>query len=285
MYLTSRAHFGNPGASRKFLIRRVIRIYPIYWICAAFYLCYPVTADKTWTIFSFLQSILLIPGQAAAIVPPGWTLAYEMYFYAVFAAFLDFQRTTAVKFLSLIFLMSVGLGIVSDVERIHPIFLIATNINILLFLGGVLVGVVALDWKPKICRNRALLVLCFFCSVVGIFSAPFFIEKGIPLTVAFGPPSLVLVFTVVLLELSGWCHASIKKLAWLGDSSYALYIIHWFVLFHGAGLFVLPGTSLVVALSIGSLLTIVCVLISGCLHYCVEAPVIKGLRKMASTST
>ena len=280
MYLTSQAYFGKPGASRTFIVRRAIRIYPIYWICAAFYLYYPVTADKSWTISSFLQSILLVPGHASAIIPPGWTLAYEMYFYAVFAIFLSFQRTKAVKLLSLFFVLSVGLGIASDIERIHPIFSVATNFQIFLFLGGVLLGVVALDWKPAICRNRAFLFACFFSSLVGLILAPFLIEKGIPQTFAFGPPSLVLVATVVLLELSGFCPAGIKKLAWLGDSSYALYVIHWFILFHGARLFVSPGTNGGLALAVGSFLVIVCVLVGEFLHHGVEAPMIRSLRRI-----
>lgn len=41
MYHTSQGEFARSGASSAFFLRRILRIYPIYWICAGLYLLFP----------------------------------------------------------------------------------------------------------------------------------------------------------------------------------------------------------------------------------------------------
>jgi exopolysaccharide production protein ExoZ len=96
--------FGRRGAAAEFLRRRVVRIVPLYWLATiAAFGFHKVSethgADAGWP--ELLRSILFIPysnddGGWAPILAQGWTLNYEMFFYALFAAALSFRRQIAV---------------------------------------------------------------------------------------------------------------------------------------------------------------------------------------------
>ena len=91
---------------RKFLLRRIARIGPLYWaVTAAIILyIYAVHGAKLWEIYSpasLVASFLFWPypridGFAFPVHLLGWTLNFEMFFYAVFAAAIVLPRRAAV---------------------------------------------------------------------------------------------------------------------------------------------------------------------------------------------
>lgn len=95
--------FGRRGAAANFLRRRIIRIVPLYWLATvAAFAFHKVSAthgaDAGWS--ELLRSLLFIPyrnedGGWAPVLPQGWTLNYEMFFYAIFAAAIAFPRQIA----------------------------------------------------------------------------------------------------------------------------------------------------------------------------------------------
>lgn len=82
----------------------------------------------------------------------------------------------------------------------------------------------------------------------------------------------------VMAEAAGRCARSVARLAWLGDSSYALYLIHWVILFYGVNLLLAPHSEAGKALVTGGALAGLCVLAGLGLHHGIEAPVIRALR-------
>ncbi len=84
-----------------FMMKRIIRIVPLYWLVTAA-VCLVSLIPGVFHQFScdlpsLLQSLFFIPyvNQAGHIEPlmvPGWTLNYEMFFYAVFAVGLAIRR-------------------------------------------------------------------------------------------------------------------------------------------------------------------------------------------------
>src|ERR1700730_8793781 len=78
----------NPEQAPLYLLKRFIRIFPLYWICLLatlaswfsgyFYRSLHIDANI------LASSVLLFPGRKL-IVGVAWTLVYEMYFYYVFA--------------------------------------------------------------------------------------------------------------------------------------------------------------------------------------------------------
>ncbi|MFD1034535.1 acyltransferase family protein [Sphingomonas hankookensis] len=83
-----------------FLIRRIERVYPPYWIATLIVIAGPLLKGATGdlTLDRVVRSFLLVPGfNAEGLVQPllgvGWTLSYEMYFYLSFCAALTLLRT------------------------------------------------------------------------------------------------------------------------------------------------------------------------------------------------
>src|ERR1700730_5517211 len=75
----------------RFLLRRIIRIAPLYWILTIAYLALVIlTARRHIPTTDIVASFFFLPArdENGMIYPPigqGWTLAYEMFFYVALA--------------------------------------------------------------------------------------------------------------------------------------------------------------------------------------------------------
>ena len=95
MIYTTAELFGQPGAMRTFLMRRIIRIVPLYWLMTAGLILTFLLAPKLLNVpiegwRSIVTSFFFIPdlrgnGEVRPIMALGWSLNYEMFFYAVYA--------------------------------------------------------------------------------------------------------------------------------------------------------------------------------------------------------
>lgn len=76
----------------RFLLLRIIRIYPMYWLYSLTTLLIflsPITKSFSFDLFYIFKSMLLFPtynseGRLYPILIVGWTLVCEMYFYLIF---------------------------------------------------------------------------------------------------------------------------------------------------------------------------------------------------------
>ncbi|UYL08298.1 acyltransferase [Bdellovibrio sp. SKB1291214] len=86
MYLSaSSASVGCEGAAR-FLLNRVLRIFPLYLIVTGLWLVIELNAGVHFEMQYIVESLLLLPSkvgiqQKDPIVYLGWTLRFELYFY------------------------------------------------------------------------------------------------------------------------------------------------------------------------------------------------------------
>jgi exopolysaccharide production protein ExoZ len=110
--------FGEPGASRYFIIRRLARIAPIYWLMTAVMLgliIYTQPLEQAdLSIPSIIGSFLFLPiprpnGFSIPVLTVGWTLNLEIAFYFLFAVALFMRRSFGTLFISLILLAVVFL--------------------------------------------------------------------------------------------------------------------------------------------------------------------------------
>lgn len=144
MVYISGDNFGKPGASRDFLIRRIIRVVPLYWFYTAaisvLLIFFPgdFSSGQSFDLSHLLASLSFIPvensvGKIFPIHAVGWTLNYEMYFYLIFAFLLLFKKEWFLPLLSIILLAGVLTGMVIK-QAVTPIFSVITAPLLIEFL-------------------------------------------------------------------------------------------------------------------------------------------------------
>ena len=225
--------FGKADAARSFLLRRCIRIVPPYWFFTTLMIAAALFAGShvRYTTVSGVQvltSYAFIPwprgtGQLNPILSQGWTLNYEAFFYAAFAAALLFRRG----------LLWLALGFCA-LALLHPwvpgrLFVLRfySDPIILEFLGGIAIAALFMTgrrlpaWGPILC---ALLGAAAFVGT-GHFLGHHggrFVHNGIA--------AILVGASLVLAPESrrpGFIRRSLQA---GGDASYTLYLLHTFTI-------------------------------------------------------
>ena len=277
MTIVSDGHFGRPGAARHFLLRRIIRIVPIYWLMTALMIATLVflpsqvrntSADPA----SVFTSLLFIPwpradGQIVPILAQGWTLNYEAFFYLAFAFAMLHRRGLA--------LLVAGFAMLAFCNIAIPEHLVALRFwsdpIILEFVAGI--GLAKL-WLSGI-RLRAAAVAVLAVIALALFAA----TAPLGLTqydrfIANGVPAALLCAAVLFApdrRAPGLIH---RALVANGDASYALYLSHTFTI--NAVILLLsgqvPGWA---AMGTAAALSIITALV---IHRLIERPMVRALR-------
>jgi peptidoglycan/LPS O-acetylase OafA/YrhL len=226
---------------RNFFLRRVARIVPLYWlstlaVCAVA-LVAPELVKATRASFpQLLESLFFIPfvksfSGANAVVQPmlfvGWSINYEMYFYAVIAlALLATRRYAAI--LSAAVLLAIFFGI----RLLHvssPVILFYSQPMIFLFLLGMVTFWIFHVTPPEwVRRYRYLTVIAGLAAIVSQSLIVLYGEGNLLLAdVAWQMAAMVMVLCAVLLDRIDFS-VNIPVLILLGDASYATYLIHFY---------------------------------------------------------
>ncbi|WP_300631573.1 acyltransferase [Pseudomonas sp.] len=206
----------------RFMLMRLARIVPAYWfytllmifLVAALPAVFP---DEHLEPGYVLMSLLFIaaPSEPGVEVYPllgvGWTLNFEMMFYALFCFALLVREScrvwVAATLLYLACYIGPTLGLASGFY---------TNGIVLEFLMGIVIGML---YRRGLCRTRPWLPL------LGIVIASMAVYHGadIPRALEWGVPSAIVVISCVALE--PYFQGS-RLLKMLGDCSYSVYLIH-----------------------------------------------------------
>ena len=270
-----RQDIGRPERIRHFLRKRISRIYPVYWLVltallvgyAALPNLAPEAARDPYTV---VTSYLLVPSESRTVLPVAWTLKHEVAFYLAFVAFLISARLGALLFG--LWMAACALRLVEPATG-FPASFILSPYNLLFALG---VGVAHLH--PRVPRQAAAALL-----VLGIagFMAVGFSEQYLapwPLgarTLAYGISA-----AAVVAALARARYATPRSWSFLGDASYAIYLLHLpamnvaAILLAQLGVQVfLPPLVLLMALSC------VAVLAGAAAHVMVERPLLAHLSR------
>jgi exopolysaccharide production protein ExoZ len=223
MFYTSFRKQNSEFSSTAFLLRRIIRIYPIYILYAlcSLFLYQTLGQGHQLTVGQIISSLLLIPGYSGYLIGPGWTLSYEVYFYLCFALVMTLNPTRGLAALTLLFLISIVAGFAIDIDE--PIFRVITNSLLLEFVMGAWIAYYLLSGA----KIHSAVAKVMIVVGVGGFSIGFLAGYSrLPSTVVWGIPSALLVGGLVFREFGGHSLKLIEKISFLGDSSYSLYLLH-----------------------------------------------------------
>jgi peptidoglycan/LPS O-acetylase OafA/YrhL len=144
MIVSTWNEFATPAISLRFLVRRVTRIYPAYWLVMlpilALFLVRPDMVDGSQTIRpNIAASFLLFPQYGKPLLTVSWTLVYEMFFYLVFAVVLAFDRRWCVPLIGAWCVLTLaGAAVTHDAS--NPYLRVYAGPMLVEFVFGVLVG-------------------------------------------------------------------------------------------------------------------------------------------------
>jgi exopolysaccharide production protein ExoZ len=229
--------FGHPGAWHQFFGRRITRIVPLYWTLTTVALVLFLVAPELFALHKgfdwgyVLGCYLFIPipmkdGLASPILGAGWTLEFEMCFYALFTVALLWRKGLAILFGVLA--ISTIFGFAFQFSR--PWEDLVTSPMLLEFALGCTVALATPKFGAKVPGAPLLMALSIGLLVAGAFAyvaippnQTQFVASPLTRVWAFGAPCALLVASVVWLNPR--CEGRTgRTFVMVGDASYSIYL-------------------------------------------------------------
>ncbi|MCO4877034.1 acyltransferase [Paraburkholderia caribensis] len=222
---------------RDFVTSRMVRIVPLYWLATllVFFgaLLRPDLFNSTTAnIPGLLKSLFFIPyrkesGHMFPMLFVGWTLNYEMLFYATSAlALWRFRRHVPLIFAAITLMLATLFLIASLAHSSRPIVEFLAYDRLLEFPLGIAVWFV---WRKGVRIPVALAAT----GAVAMYALMTCIERvwpDISPLLGNGVPTCLLLLSTLSLEGRVVDSAFTRGLLYLGDASYATYLSHPFVI-------------------------------------------------------
>ena len=216
---------GEP-TPRRFILDRIRRIVPAYWIVTLLVAATQIaglTENSSFSWVRLVKSLCFIPDldpvkhQIYPVLIVGWTLNYEMFFYALMAALLVLPRVARLPSLAVIFTTLIAVGAIFPDSNV-PLSFYSNPIIIEFLLGGAL----ATAWRDKLLPKRGWPLI-----VVGALLMISPQPSALPRFIGYGLPAAMIVMGVLAEE----AYRPVRKIrfpAMLGNASYSIYLWHVF---------------------------------------------------------
>lgn len=244
----------SPGWSSAsyFARRRLIRIVPLYWCATLIYAAKLSLQGDMPTGMDVLRSLLFVPytdaiGLMRPVLGQGWTLNFEMLFYATLCLSLALDRSLRFPAVAAVFLSATAARLLGWVPLPSPggetAWELMADPVLLFFLGGMLVGAARGSLSqsrllPKTFAGAQLLslvLLAAFLVPASRYGLDFVGGAG-----SIGAIALELAVSTTLVYLSVRPYPSRagehgrgllqRSIVAAGDGSYSTYLIHGFVM-------------------------------------------------------
>jgi exopolysaccharide production protein ExoZ len=229
MVVSSERHRREPGYWREFALRRLIRIGPMYWLATtvklATLLLLPATVlYASLDPWNLVASYFFLPSyNASGTVEPflgvGWTLVFEMGFYALFSLALAL-RSAPVVFCAPVL---VGLSLLAGRIPVGaPAVAFYCSTVVMYFLAGMAIGQHAVvSWRPG---RLAVWLTLATAVMVASYRQPGSGEVALTPVVRFAGVAVVLTLVVTVGKV---LNGRIPRAGLLlGDASYSMYLFH-----------------------------------------------------------
>ncbi|QEM09171.1 acyltransferase [Mucilaginibacter rubeus] len=293
IYYINFKYAGKRNELKKYLSKRLIRVYPIYWLYTTAFLILNYLLIKfagkgiiNWISLDFmgiLRSYLLYPTNIVKsempIIPVAWTLSFEIIFYIIFGVYI-LSNKKIFQLIVGIWMLFVALNFfkVIDVTQ-SPLLSTLCNAKNIEFIYGCVIAHLSL--KNKISRNRSIgisvllvgMILLAISWINEMNQCRYFPKMD---SLNFGIPYSLIIYGLISLETYNPNNKIKNSLVFLGDASYSIYLMHYisivilYVIFkrimhNHYGVFVIITTVLTAA---------------GCICYSwIEMPLLKTIRR------
>jgi exopolysaccharide production protein ExoZ len=242
VYITRKSS-GGLAKSKDFLIKRIVRVWPLYIIATLVYTLilyrYTIPSD---VIPQVMKSLFFIPLSHTnppffgyAFLPVGWSLVYEMYFYVLLAISIASGRYRWLTFTGLIILTLIVIPVTQGILTLDSIrtydygfvlLNLVTNPIIWDFVYGIIIGLLYIS--PRLSPvlhfifSKSVVVLGVVILSVWQYLAGFYGGHG-PLNWGFGMSLLCL---AVIFYTSKNAIQYPRWLLHVGNMSYSIYLWH-----------------------------------------------------------
>ncbi|MGO4568422.1 acyltransferase family protein [Rhizobium sp. 2YAF20] len=215
----------RPVGPQEFMLRRLIRIVPLYWVATAATFVVAMLKPQFFfnadlSIWNLIGSLFFLPVMKdealRPVVEQGWTLSYEMFFYLIFAISLRLPELRRFWFLMAALVTVVVAHYLLPFSYVR----IFTEPIILEFAAGIVIGRL---WKQGFRLP--------FRVAVGLMIAGFVLLLArdpmahFDRVVRWGVPAVLLLLGAVFAERERGA-PKLAFLQFLGEASYSIYIWH-----------------------------------------------------------
>ncbi len=234
---TSVSYLSQPSHLPQFAKRRLVRIYPIYWVTITGFLLLQLLLPSYYdthfqTSFSNLAATyFLLPGHVM-LNGVSWSLTNELFFYLIFIIAFVLPRPIDSFYLMLAYLIvliifSTGYPVLPVKNAYAQLLLHPMNIE---FFLGVIAAIFFVKLPAK------LIYVSFFMGIILFVTGAVLYNLKIPVlsdkvnselerVLLFGIPSFLIIVSLVKFEYGKPIRVPSFFLK-LGDASYSLYLIH-----------------------------------------------------------
>ena len=297
IFFVHRRDLGRPDRLRPFAAKRLVRIYPIYWVACAVVIPLYFFSSASGPVYArdplaILTSVLLIPQGHYPILAQAWTLTFELLFYVIFALLIWRPRVFLAPVAAWMS-ACVGLYLFALAQKFagagdgrepfgFPWDWLFSRHNVLFGFG---VGAAALVMRGTAVRWYRALVWTGVALFLGFAAcnqpgSPFDPVKALDYPLTFGMASVLVVIGASGLDLTVPTLRVPSFGLYLGNASYSIYLFHSVAM----SLAVRPAARLVerhwLGVNTASLLMCAVAVAAGCLmHSFVERPLLDVLRR------
>lgn len=232
LWLSAERAAPSPGA---FLAARAVRVAPLYWLWTGLIALMAWRWPGMLPVVSLdlrhgLLSLAFLPhldpgGGPFPLLPSGWTLTYEAFFYLVFAVALTLPKHRRFQALAVMLTIAALVGF-----AYHRWYILLANPLLLEFLAG---AALARCWCSGALTRLGDLRAAPASMALGVLLLALQQIAGIRSDfwrpVLFGAPAAMILVGALKLDLGEHCRTPVwrrlaRGLARLGDASYSLYL-------------------------------------------------------------
>ena len=230
IYYAHRRDVDNYHRIPAYFLKRLVRIYPLYWI-VLFVVFDWETFANSMKLVDFLSNAFFFSSSQPLIVNVSWTLAYELIFYVIFIAFI-IKRTLGLVLFTAWFSL-VGLN-----YHYHITNMIGLDLLNILFMLGLVTAAVLISLRNKLDQNQRDLIgigSLVAGTVIFVYTAWWYISldgakmsvwNSLPLTIGFGTGTALLLMASVSAKMEAFWKRQ-RFLLLIGNASYAIYLVHF----------------------------------------------------------
>jgi len=276
---------------RVFVIKRLIRILPLYYGATIIYYLKLSFQGVNVGYEQLILSFMFIPfvnheGLMQPVLGQGWTLNFEMFFYTIFALAILVLSQWRLAFVSgvlgIFCLLSYFFPLSADSSDVLKNFYFYTDLNSLgYFVGGMLVARLRMHFPSfGITNELSAMIVVFFVLSLFLFLYDDLLDSGVLVSAQIAIFGVVcFVICVFVSDRASEENLFTRFLHLCGDASYSIYLFHGFIL--GTAARLLTRLHIDFSMTLYVVVMVVTCLAFGMFTYnYVEQPLIRKLNSM-----